>query len=209
MLSRVGGTLSRAGLAAEKSFLHDAFHQLDEVLKRRSTDVNSTANPGASSSEPATEARERRRQIREADQMIQRWLVVFAREHLGDICVRLMKCAREHYVPPPQSGVIRLPHAGDEPEDPSEYRDDSSTFFLLETLRRVLCAAVDNGGGGSGSANLPLRQVPEGVLVFCFERVSLEHPTAIRHVAGQCVGVLSRAHLKATVELFLTKVWSA
>lgn len=136
--------------------------------------------------------------------MIQRWLVVFAREHIAEICAKLMRAANEHALPSLQLAV-RLPHAGDEPEDPSEYRDDSSTFFLLETLRRVLCAAVENGGGGSGSANLPLRKVPESLLTFCFEQLSFDHPTAVRHVAAQCVGVLSRAHLKPTVELYLAK----
>jgi len=202
------GTLSRVEHAAEKSFLRDAFEQLDEVLKRRAAGAAGAA--GASGSgEAATGMHERQRQVREADQMIQRWLAVFARQHLADICTRLMKAAKEHDVPVAQQAEARLPHSGDAPEDPSKFRDESTTFFLLETLRRVLCAAVDTGGGSSGSANLPLRNVPEGLLSFCFERLSLEHPTAIRHVAARCVGVLSRAHLKATVDKFLEKVRAA
>jgi hypothetical protein len=202
------GTLSRVEHAAEKSFLRDAFEQLDEVLKRRAAGAAGAA--GASGSgEAASGMHGRQRQVREADQMIQRWLAVFARQHLADICMRLMKAAKEHDVPVAQQAEARLPHSGDTPEDPSKFRDESTTFFLLETLRRVLCAAVDTGGGSSGSANLPLRNVPEGLLSFCFERLSLEHPTAIRHVAARCVGVLSRAHLKATVDKFLDKVRAA
>ena len=194
------GTLSR--VEHEKSFLRDAFDQLEEVLKRRAAGAAGASGSG----EAAAGVHERQRQVREADQMIQRWLAVFARQHLADICTRLMKAAKEHDVPISQQAEARLPHSGDAPEDPSKFRDESTTFFLLETLRRVLCAAVDTGGGSSGSANLPLRNVPEGLLSFCFERLSLEHPTAIRHVAAHCVGVLSRAHLKATVDKFLDKV---
>ena len=197
------GTLSR--VEHEKSFLRDAFDQLEEVLKRRAAGAAGASGSG----EAAAGVHERQRQVREADQMIQRWLAVFARQHLADICTRLMKAAKEHDVPVAQQAEARLPHSGDAPEDPSisrRTRDESTTFFLLETLRRVLCAAVDTGGGSSGSANLPLRNVPEGLLSFCFERLSLEHPTAIRHVAAHCVGVLSRAHLKATVDKFLDKV---
>ena len=188
-----GGTISRAGIAAEKSFLHDAFQQLDEVLKRRMADVG----------EHVTEAREHRRQIKQADQMIQRWLVVFAREHLADICVKLIHVASEHAVPVPQPRDVKLPHANDEPENPSEHRDDSTAFFIFETLRRVLCAAADSS---SSMGNSPLRTVPDGLVSFCFERLSLANPTAIRHVAGLCVGVLSRVHLKSVVELYLAKV---
>ena len=51
-----------------------------------------------------------------------------------------------------------------------------------------------------------LRLAPEALLPFCFERIHISSATAVRHVASECVGLLSRAHLKAALDLFLGRM---
>ena len=178
----------RSALAQEKTFLVDAMKKLDEVLRR-----------GADSDPGETKA---------ARQMIQRWLAVFAAEHLADICSKLMAAAQEHaeVEPPTERRLFRLPQKADEKESVHERRgDDSKSFFILETLSRVLSAAVDQAECASSS--LTLRSVPDALLPFCFERLGLAHTPPIRHVAATCVGLLSRgAHLKPVLELFIAKL---
>ena len=143
-------------------------------------------------------------EIKASQQMIQRWLVIFAREHLPDICEKLMACAEQSQstgTGKQRAPVLprqQLPGKSDEPENVNEHRDNSALFFILESLRRVLssCALLDGG-----SNLMPLRLAPEALLHFCFERIHVSHATAVRHVASECVGLLSRAHLKATLEV--------
>ena len=180
----------RSRAAAAGPFLQDAFEQLDEVLLRRTT---STA--GAQSVPDASQ------DVRAARQQIQRWLVVFAREHLSDICTKLMNCAGEHAPAAPVSDAgknprIRLPQKADGPETGAPRDEASVSFFLLETLRRVLAAAAERGS----LSTLPARD--GALLPFCFDHLSLAQPAAIRHVAGLCIGILSRAQLKTACELF-------
>lgn len=177
-----------AANANQKSVLLDAFEQLEQVVKQRER-----------SGEPYG-------QVRAAEQMIQRWLVVFAREHLADICAKLLQAAADAAMremrPPTQ---LQLPKKGDQPEPTAEPRDESTVFFLMETLRKVLSAAADGSGGAlhQVSRHTPL---PDGLLAFCFERVDLVNPTAVRHVGAHCVGLLSRSMLKACVDMFLHKM---
>jgi hypothetical protein len=179
--------MSRSARSAgvSKPFLRDAFEQLDATLRR------------TAASDAAPE------EVRAARQQIQRWLVVFAREHLTDICDKLMETAAEH-APAATAGEAakiklpqkKLPQKADGPTTSAQQRDDSVAFFLLETLRRVLSAAAERGSLQS------LRSRDGGLLPFCYDHLSLAKPVAIRHVAGLCVGVLSRSQLKASAELF-------
>ena len=75
--------------------------------------------------------------------MIQRWLVIFAREHLPDICEKLMAVtdpAADRLGAAPLRVLPRqlLPSRADRPETLHEFKDDSITFFILDSLRRVL-----------------------------------------------------------------------
>ena len=160
----------RSRTSKDHAFLLDAFTQLDEVIQLRMTGT----------SNPQTEA---------AEQMIQRWLAVFAREHLGDICVKLIHAAELHAVAPTE---VRLPHLkGEDTAAVVEEQPDGSTlYFLLETLRRVLCAAETS-----------VRHVPEVVFPFCFARVGFAYSPACRRVAALCVGRLSQEQLGMAVDV--------
>ena len=168
----------------QKPFLQDAFEQLDEVLRR--TNGNPDLGPEA---------------VRAARTQIQRWLAVFAREHLTDICAKLMSTALDYQPAEPETPnpkSIRLPQKADRESEGTESakRDDSVGFFLLETLRRVLLAAAERG-------SLTMLPARDGALLpFCYDHLSLTRPAAIRHVAGLCVGILSRSQLTAACELF-------
>ena len=198
------GTATRSQLQTQ-TFLQDAFNQLDEVLKRKRALATAEEDGADRAQFSAAE-------IKASQQMIQRWLVIFAREHLPDICEKLMACAEEQRRAGGSTGKQRgsvlprqqLPNKSDEPESINEHRDNSALFFILESLRRVLssCAQLEGGGG----SNLMLRQVPEALLQFCFEHIHVSSATAVRHVASECVGLLSRAHLKAALELFLVRM---
>ena len=172
---------------ATKGFLRDAFEQLDEVLRRTSSD-SERGRVGASPQE-----------VRAARQQIQRWLVVFAREHLVDICEKLMSAAAEYEAAEPKAAADAhsiLPHKADGPATTAQQRDDSVTFFLLETLRRVLTAAAERGS----LMTLPSRD--GALLPFCFDHLSLAKPVAIRHVAFiEFVDNEMRRSLEAQYEL--------
>ena len=161
----------------EQGFVSDAFRTLDEVLKR-------TQSPSGS---------------RVEQQMIQRWLLVFARQHLSEVCEKLMEALTVYGASQHAGQRLRLPHAADEPESVAEQRDDSSEFFLLDTLRRVLDVGAESGRLGSLRVKL---------LPFCFERLDLVHSPAVRHAAALCVGSLSRTQLKEAVELFAGRLQS-
>jgi hypothetical protein len=145
-----------------------------------------------------------------SQQMIQRWLVIFAREHLADICDHLMRAANE-YMPVdaaqapsamPKSELpakSMLPHLKDEPEAKEALADESAGFFILDSLRLVLLACVDNGS----SVHASLRTTPDQLLPFCFARLHVGMPASVRQVASECVGILSRVQLKAVVDLFI------
>ncbi|KAL3914876.1 MAG: hypothetical protein SGPRY_007468 [Prymnesium sp.] len=60
--------------------------QLDEVLKRNAQD--NTAEADAAGPSQAM-----------SQQMIQRWLVIFAREHLPDICEKVRRPEASNFVP--------------------------------------------------------------------------------------------------------------
>ena len=89
--------------AAEQRFLVDAFTQLDDLLARKATAPTDSS-------------------MLALQQQIQRWLVVFAREHLADICARLMRAAALHvadtpalsskHLPKKADAVLTIPHAG-------------------------------------------------------------------------------------------------
>ena len=168
----------------EKSFLQDAYKQLDEVLK---LDTESA-------------------ELKAMQQKLQRWLAIFAPNFLSDICTKLMTSAEEHAEPISttalKQGIFKkaAPQKADDKELGST---DGSPFFLLETLLRVLTAATDDAGTVDSP---PLRSIPDDLLPFCFERVRLANPAAIRHVAAVCVGILSRAHLTRTVEMFVSNL---
>ena len=193
LTSDIAMSAMRSRAAAAAPFLQDAFEQLDEVLLRRTS-----LTAGTQSAPDASQ------DVRAARQQIQRWLVVFAREHLSDICTKLMHCAGEHAPAAPVADAgkntprIRLPQKADGPETGAPRDEASVSFFLLETLRRVLAAAAERGS----LSTLPARD--GALLPFCFDHLSLAQPTAIRHVAGLCIGILSRAQLKPACELFAT-----
>lgn len=175
------------GAGAE--FLRDALEQLREVLRKTAAEEESGPSAGT----------------RAGQQRIVRWLVVLSREHLAEICVCSVDLATGHGS---RSAAVplnkkQLPQKADGPETVSQRRDDSPTFFLLDMLRKVLAAAHEShehqGGGGAS----PLRSVPETVLAFCFRKLGLAHPVAVRRAATLCVGLLSSAQLSAAVDLFL------
>ena len=148
----------------QKPFLRDAFEQLDEVLRRTGSIELSPDD------------------VRAARTQIQRWLIVFARENLADICAKLMSTALEHSSNETETTnpkAIRLPQKADRDSENTS-RDDSVGFFLFETLRRVLLAAAERGS----LTTLPSRD--GALLPFCYDHLSLATPTAIRHVAGLC-----------------------
>ena len=194
------------------SFLNDAFQQLDEVLKRKAEAQAQQPPP------PPTQ------ELKASQQMIQRWLVIFARDHPADICEKLMAAAMEHSataVPARSLPKQQLPTKSDEHDSRSELRGDGSIdYFLLDSLRRVLAAAAadESGaalravceqlrsaekGGGDHSGRDPAQP---GLLDFCYSRISVVYSAPIRHVASECVGLLSAARLKPVVEMFLASL---
>ena len=194
------------------SFLNDAFQQLDEVLKRKAEAQAQQPPP------PPTQ------ELKASQQMIQRWLVIFARDHPADICEKLMAAAKEHSataVPARSLPKQQLPTKSDEHDSRSELRGDGSIdYFLLDSLRRVLAAAAadESGaalravceqlrsaekGGGDHSGRDPAQP---GLLDFCYSRISVVYSAPIRHVASECVGLLSAARLKPVVEMFLASL---
>ena len=58
-----------------------------QVLKRKAKVGNDGGVADAESGRPSQAM---------SQQMIQRWLVIFAREHLADICDKLMRAANEY-----------------------------------------------------------------------------------------------------------------
>ena len=103
------GTATRSQLQTQ-TFLQDAFNQLDEVLKRKRALATAEEDGADKAQFSAAE-------IKASQQMIQRWLVIFAREHLPDICEKLMACAEEQRrvaeqrEEPQHREGGRLPHA--------------------------------------------------------------------------------------------------
>jgi hypothetical protein len=55
----------------------------------------------------------------------------------------------------------------------------------------------------TGDALAPLRGAPDGLLAFCYGRVHVGHPAALRAVACECVGILSLVALKQLVSLLI------
>ena len=171
----------------EKPSLNSAFQSLDDLateIKQGGTDQSMVAE-------------------------LQRWLCVFAREHLADICAKLMAAMDEHAAVeslPTQSRGLFGGRKDAAATGESTQDDGSAAYFLLNTLRRVLIAASEGHNLSSSSPGLALRSVPEGLLAFCFARLSLAHPAPLRHVAGACLGLLSRAHLASAVALFAEKL---
>ena len=174
----------------DKPFLNSAFELLDELASKIEQDASDTQSSAVA--------------------QLQRWLCVFAREHLADICAKLMTATTQYSaavesLPAPSRGLFggsRKDVAAVE----STQDDGSAAYFLLNTLRRVLIAASEGHSISSSSPGLALRSVPEGLLAFCFARLTLAHPPPIRHVAGACLGLLSRAHLASAVSLFAEKL---
>ena len=102
-------------------------------------------------------------------QVIQRWLVIFARQHLYNICIKLMDAAKaadaaaeaaaaEKPVRRRKQLLPSLSKADDDDDiesaasAPSDAEHiDSESYFVLDCLRRVLSAAADvTGSRGDG-----------------------------------------------------------
>ena len=73
--------------------------------------------------------------------------------------------------------------------------DESAGFFIVDSLRRVLAACVE-GSAQDAKVHPALRTVPDGLLRFCFARLHVGVAPAVRHVASESVGILSRVQLK-------------
>ena len=185
------------GLAASETrgFLRDAFDQLDQVLRRK---VQAEQRAGSSSDVKVDS------ELKASQQMIQRWLVVFAREHLVDICEKLMT-AMDDVAPGRHDAAhavrkSQLARKADKPANLNQLRDNSAGFFLLDSLRRVLAASVDSP---SPDALDTLRAAPSHLLAFCFERLHVTQTVPVQHAASQCIGLLSRARLHDVVAIYV------
>ena len=70
---------------------------------------------------------------------------------------------------------------------------------------RAVCEQLRSAekGGGDHSGRDPAQP---GLLDFCYSRISVVYSAPIRHVASECVGLLSAARLKPVVEMFLASL---
>eukprot|EP00698_Gefionella_okellyi_P001309 TRINITY_DN1124_c0_g1_i1.p1 TRINITY_DN1124_c0_g1~~TRINITY_DN1124_c0_g1_i1.p1 ORF type:complete len:2131 (+),score=596.94 TRINITY_DN1124_c0_g1_i1:296-6394(+) len=86
-----------------------------------------------------------------------------------------------------------------------EVVDSSVEFALLDALRRVLQSAI---GETSETVDGAYADLFRRALAECFARLRINRPSAVRHAAAQCVGVLTRVLLRDACDLFIAKLVS-
>jgi len=164
--------------------------------------------------------------VRTALRLLVQWMQKFAMDKDLPMLSEKMLHIANTFAPKPVEKKVEKdnrPSTQDKKVTVDEKKEDSILFFVLETLHKVFAACTfqegyyrpqdvfDLGGDDNvhsqrpGQAKQQLGSVPATVIEFCFANLHHTRSGAVRFMAGECLGVLSKCFLSSVLHLFTEK----
>ena len=208
-------------MEAADGILRDILSQLEVILRRKNEleGIAMASNDTNHRDELRLDraAQMDKNDIKQSLKLLQKWVVSFAENDLEFVCEKLHHLAMEYVVKPKRemeskaktkAKAVPLPGTGDELENVDQYRDETSGFYMLETLHLSMVTAVCRADSQEENNVLVLKAVPNKVIAYCFDHLKYQNSVAVKHAASLCLSVISEYQLAQIVDLFTRKMGS-
>jgi len=153
--------------------------------------------------------------VKTALSKLQLWMIKFARTNSLEGFGEQLLAINEPYDEDSRIDEKKnAPTKSDSNMGVDDLRDESATFFVLDTLHKVLSAILrvnDVYRPQTAFVETDLKQeklnsFPATIVEFCIEHLSHAYSSGIRHVSGLCLGVLSEPFLGEITQLLIRKL---